>query len=101
MPAADDLVKIVTNVTSATYGRTDAHPFTRAVNASDHVIGVTPAAAGAAPARLVATTLLIATVMSVTTSPANASADRVISFAVRYVHRPVPCVRTDRRVPEP
>src|SRR3954466_3958147 len=101
MPAADERVKIVTNVTSATYGSTDAHPFIRAVNASDHDSGTTPAAAGGAPARLVATTLLTATVMSVTTSPANASTASVRSFAVRYVHRPVPCVSTERRVPEP
>jgi len=68
--------------------------------ASDHV-AATPAAAGAAPARFPATVLLIAMLATATRSPSAVSVASVRNFAVRYGHRPVPCVNTERSVPAP
>ena len=41
------------------------------------------------------------TVASAVMSPRNAMTASVTIFAVRYVHRPTPCVSTDRSVPAP
>src|SRR5438309_7800499 len=99
MPAAEDLANTVTKVVSARYGKVDAHAFQSAIPASDHVAVVAPS--GGAPASASATRLLIATVASAARRPSNATRARVTIFAVRYGHRPTPCVSTDRSVPAP
>src|ERR1700687_191571 len=100
MPAAEERAKTVTKAVSAMYGRIETHAFHSATAASDQVAAV-PAASGAAPARPPAMVLLTATLATATRSPSPASTASVKNFAVRYGHRPVPCVRTERSVPAP
>src|SRR5213592_3280606 len=99
MPAADDRARTVKNVVSARYGRIETHAFPSAAATSDHVLADAPA--GPAPAIAAATTLLAATVPSVTTRPSPVRSVSVSSFAVRYGQRPVPLASTERSVPEP
>src|SRR5688500_19122860 len=100
MPAADERATTVTNAVSVMYGRSETHALKSALPASDQVAAV-PVAGGAAPASPLAMVLLIATLATATTNPSSARSASVISFAVRYGQRPVPCVSTERSVPAP
>src|SRR6266851_5481175 len=100
IPAADDRASTVTNVVRAMYGRIETQAFQEATSASDHVTAV-PVASGATPARPAAMVLLSATLATATSSPSAVSTASVKTFAVRYGHRPVPCVSTERSVPAP